>query len=95
MLDAYPAATLPLYPGLGQAQNMLACIPSGVILTKSIKAMKKTKAVTLTRKRVHCLLFLLIHVPNFFQEIYWYVVIKHESVSVLCYMCCFVLYTHR
>jgi len=25
------AATLPLYPGLGQALNMLACIPSGVV----------------------------------------------------------------
>jgi len=31
MPDAIPAATLPLYPGLGQAQNMLACIPSGVV----------------------------------------------------------------
>jgi len=30
--DALPAATLPLYPGLGQAPNMLACISSGVIL---------------------------------------------------------------
>jgi len=29
--DALPAATLPLYPGLGQAPNMLACIPSGVV----------------------------------------------------------------
>jgi len=29
--DALPAATLPLYPGLGQAQNMLACMPSGVV----------------------------------------------------------------
>jgi len=29
--DAIPAATLPLYPGLGQAQNMLACMPSGVV----------------------------------------------------------------
>ena len=26
-LDALPAATLPIYPGLGQAQSMLACIP--------------------------------------------------------------------
>jgi len=25
---AFPAATLPIYPGLGQAPNMLACIPS-------------------------------------------------------------------
>jgi len=29
--DTLPAATLPLYPGLGQASNMLACIPSCVI----------------------------------------------------------------
>jgi len=28
MPDAIPAATLPLYPGLGQAPNMLACIAS-------------------------------------------------------------------
>jgi len=31
MPDALPATTLPLYPGLGQAPNMLACIPSGVV----------------------------------------------------------------
>jgi len=29
--DALPAATLPIYPGLGQALNMLACIPSGLV----------------------------------------------------------------
>jgi len=28
--DALPVATLPLYPGLEQPPNMLACIPSGV-----------------------------------------------------------------
>ena len=27
MLDALPGTTLPIYPGLGQAPNMLACIP--------------------------------------------------------------------
>ena len=27
--DALPDTTLPIYPGLGQAPNMLACIPSG------------------------------------------------------------------
>jgi len=32
--DALPAATLPLYPGLGEAPNMLVCIPSGVVSTK-------------------------------------------------------------
>jgi len=30
-LDALPATTLSLYPGLGQTPNMLACIPSGVV----------------------------------------------------------------
>ena len=30
-LDALPAATLPLYPGLGQAPDMLACIRSGMV----------------------------------------------------------------
>jgi len=29
-LDALPATTVPLYPGLAQAPNMLACIPNGV-----------------------------------------------------------------
>jgi len=27
--DALPDTTLPIYPGLGQAPNMLACIPGG------------------------------------------------------------------
>jgi len=33
MLDALPAATLLIYPGLKQApnMNMLACIPSGLV----------------------------------------------------------------
>ena len=31
MPDALPATTWLLYPGLGQAPNMLACIPSGVV----------------------------------------------------------------
>jgi len=38
--DALPATTLPLYPGFGQAPNMLACIPSGYTLTETI--MRKT-----------------------------------------------------
>ena len=29
--DALPYTTLPIYPGLGQAPNMLACIPGGQI----------------------------------------------------------------
>jgi len=31
MPDALPVATLPIYPGLGQAPSMLACIPSGLV----------------------------------------------------------------
>jgi len=31
MPDALPGTTLPIYPGLGQAPNMLACIPGGLI----------------------------------------------------------------
>jgi len=31
--DALPAATLPLYPGLGQAPSMLACISSDALNT--------------------------------------------------------------
>jgi len=31
MPDALPAATLPIYPVLGQAPNMLACIPNGLV----------------------------------------------------------------
>jgi len=34
MADALPVATLPIYPGLGQAPNMLACIPSGLVESK-------------------------------------------------------------
>jgi len=32
--DALPAANLPLHPGLKQAPNMLACIPSGTNIMK-------------------------------------------------------------
>jgi len=32
MLDALPAAILLIYPGLGQASNMLACIPSDLVI---------------------------------------------------------------
>jgi len=31
MPDILPAATIPIYPSFGQAPNMLACIPSGLI----------------------------------------------------------------
>jgi len=29
--NALPGKTLPIYPGLGQAPNMLACIPGGLV----------------------------------------------------------------
>ena len=34
--DALPAATLPLYPGLEQAPNMMACIPGGLVESYTI-----------------------------------------------------------
>jgi len=33
--DALPAAILPIYPGLGQAPNMLACMPSGLVYSNT------------------------------------------------------------
>jgi len=33
--DALSTATLPLHPGLGPAPNMLACVPSGVVICSS------------------------------------------------------------
>ena len=32
MPDALPDTTLPIYPGLGQAPNVLACILSGLVI---------------------------------------------------------------
>jgi len=29
--DALPGTTFPIYPGLGQVPNMLACIPGGLV----------------------------------------------------------------
>jgi len=31
MLYAVPAITLPIYPGVGHAPNILVCIPSGLV----------------------------------------------------------------
>jgi len=36
MQDALPYTTLPIYPGLVQAPNMLACIPGGLVDTKQV-----------------------------------------------------------
>ena len=37
MLDNLRDATLPIYPGLGQALNMLACIPTGLVPNGLVK----------------------------------------------------------
>jgi len=39
--DALPATDLPLYPGLGRASNMLACIPSGMFSQQQLYTHKK------------------------------------------------------
>jgi len=44
--DALPAPTLPIYPGLGQAPNMLACIPSGLVRSVTIQIWGKNKTDT-------------------------------------------------
>jgi len=38
--DALPATTLPIYPGLGQAPNMLDSIPGGSYLVEQMKEKK-------------------------------------------------------
>jgi len=50
-LDALPAATLPLYPGLGQAPNTLACIPSGVKLNTLSEQCDQSRPVGLAGGR--------------------------------------------
>jgi len=46
MPDVLHAATLPIYPGLGQAPNMLDCIPSGLVNWKrTIKQKPKSVGV--------------------------------------------------
>jgi len=49
MPDALPAATLSLYPGLGQAPNMLACVPSGMVkIGPNTELKSKTKTALST-----------------------------------------------
>jgi len=47
-LDA-STASLPLYPGLGQAPNMLACVPSGVVLFRPENGQQNVLCVLLCR----------------------------------------------
>jgi len=46
MPDVLPVATFPIYPGLGQAPNMLDCIASGLVNWKrTIKQKPKSVGV--------------------------------------------------
>jgi len=49
MPDAFPAAILPLYTGLGQAPNMLACIPSGVVEAKPVQSARNYLASSMNK----------------------------------------------
>jgi len=44
MPDTLPDTTLPIYPGLGQAPNMLACIPVGLIIENKTGSTQHTAA---------------------------------------------------
>jgi len=44
MLDALPGTTLPIYPGLGQAPNMLDCIPGGLVDMWNIETENRSEA---------------------------------------------------
>jgi len=54
MPDAIPAATLPLCHGLGQAPNMLDCIPSGMV-AEILMNQKQSEYC------LGCLMMLLMH----------------------------------
>jgi len=47
MPAALPAATLSLYPGLGQAPNILACIPLGVVHYRLLRIKIQVKKMRL------------------------------------------------
>jgi len=53
MPDAVPGTTLPIYPGLGLAPNMLACIPGAkaVILLKIYKFLQNEQIKVQTTDR--------------------------------------------
>jgi len=48
--DALPATTLPIHHGLGQAPNMLACIPSRLVKNEQAKTEMKHKGQKLLRQ---------------------------------------------
>jgi len=50
MPDALPDTTLPIYPGLGQASNMLACIARGLV---NAAVLHKTQMTELYLANVH------------------------------------------
>ena len=57
--DALPYTTLPIYPGLGQAPNMLACIPSGLVHSVAL-AVKQVFAKNLAFDLRHALIWRLL-----------------------------------
>jgi len=48
MPDAVPAATFPIYSGLGQASNMLSCIPSGFVFDEIKSTIKNRRGLTMS-----------------------------------------------
>jgi len=58
MPDALLATTLPIYPGVGQAPNMLACIPNGLVCIPSpLKMLHKLKMHTNVEVTTHTAAF--------------------------------------
>jgi len=47
MPEALPGTTVPINPGLGQAPNMLACTPGGLVQADSVKTLKTNMSVKL------------------------------------------------
>jgi len=68
MPDALPRTTFAIYPGLGQAQNMLACIPGGLVHTSGNTIIKHSIKYTFMARPVHYFLGFKFHVwdENFY-----------------------------
>jgi len=51
MPDALPGTTLPIYPGLGEAPNMQACIPGGLVPAYNTKQETQLKLAVADRTK--------------------------------------------
>jgi len=69
MPDALPAATLPIYPGLGQVPNMLACIPSSLVINSILLVCCSHKDSLQTQ------------ITHKSKQDKWHTVMKNESSS--------------